>query len=174
MKALAIVSALSLASGCAGIAAADFLPSEGRYLIKTNDGPTRTLSVVGSGGRRVLTVEALGDRPKRVLTWEAQDAGVVEVETGVVLLGSPIRVGTQWTVAGKEGMSCRVERRILSVFAGRAQVEEVGVCRGRRVPDNEISTWVIGHGSVHEDFSNGHWRTTTKVMQDEVTAAGLR
>lgn len=159
---IATILLATLATGCAH-SAASYLPASGTYVITWSDEPEQTLVVVGDGRTRTLTFTGGPDGCARVITWEATDRGLVEKETGLLLLSRSVEAGNRWTVAAGKAGKCTVERRITNVSQEGADVEEYGVCGGRPVDERISTRWQVGRGPVSEDFGGLRWKTTTRL-----------
>ncbi len=155
-----LVLVVSTIQACGHLAAVDFMPNQGRY-VNTNDGEVgEDVDVIGTGSKRALVriLPQLGCGALLGL-WELKPEGIVDLESGKVLLSSDLRLGNSWLVgAGQQG-KCVVEQRIVAVSADAVEVERRGVCDGVPVAEAVISRWEVGRGRIRESFSTGGGRT---------------
>ena len=165
-QSMLVFGLLILLSNCSS-SLASYLPNEGRYSVQWDNESERRVVVIGTDSRRRLLHSNVAACRDYVLVWEANDRGIVELESDVVLLKAPLRIGDTWPVATGKGGECHVERKIANMGVRWVEVEEYGVCGGIPVRERTRSRWVVGEGVVQENFGDGRSRTVTRIDHDE-------
>lgn len=164
------IALLVILTSCAHLAR-DFLPEPGRYTVVWDGESPRKLDVLEDGKRRVLR-ESCATEDGGIVScervWMDQEPGVVELGSGVVLLGPTIAVGARWRIIPSTGR-CSVWREVTAVGLDWVELEERGYCDGEPLPmPTLVSTWRLGRGPTHERVGGSR----TRLIAREVSDAG--